>query len=378
MENVLLVEDSAMFAKLVKKKIETVFDVPVYWARTLAEAEDLLEKANGRFSAALLDFNLPDAPNGEIIDKVLSYGISSFVFTSNMTEEVRETVWSKHVADYILKEDKNSLNYIVESMGKLDTNHEHLILIVDDSKTSRTILSELLYVRKYRVINASSGKDALGILEKYPETKLVITDYNMPEMDGFTLCRKIREKHKAEHMAIIGISSNDDRSTGARFIKSGANDFIVKQPFLVEEFYARINDCLETIDLFAKLRDAAINDYLTGLSNRRHFFDVGKTLFTNCVETGEPLSCTMLDIDHFKRVNDTYGHDVGDQALITFSRVLRENSSELEVVSRLGGEEFCILTPGIDLDGVIDRFEELREKIAETPMATLEDGTFLY
>jgi len=139
-----------------------------------------------------LDLNLPDAPNGEVIDLVIKRGVTSFVFTSNMSNSVREQVWSKKVADYILKDDPNSLDYIVKAIKRLDTNQDTLILIVDDSKFFRTQIAELLYVQQYRVITAKSGPEALKIILKHPEIKLVITDYNMPEMDGCQLCRNIR------------------------------------------------------------------------------------------------------------------------------------------------------------------------------------------
>lgn len=378
MKNVLLVEDSPMFGKLAKKKIESAFDVPVFWAKSYAETEDLLKKANGDFSCALLDYSLPDATNGEVIDLVISHGITSFVFTANASEEVRSHVWSKKVADYILKDDPNSIDYIVSTMERVENNQDTLILVVDDSKTFRTMISELLYVRKYRVINASSAESALNILKKYPEIKLMITDYNMPQTDGFKLCQQVRLQYSAEHMAIIGMSSEEDISLGAQFIKSGANDFVVKQSFLVEEFYSRIKNCIETIELFTKLRQAANCDFLTNLYNRRHFFEAGEKLLAEKKESETALSCTILDIDHFKQINDTYGHDVGDEVLRSFSKLLKENSSEYELVARTGGEEFCILTPGLDLCGTVDRFEDLRTKIENSPLTTLPDGSSLY
>ncbi|MGL1933178.1 MAG: diguanylate cyclase [Desulfotalea sp.] len=374
MKSVLLVEDSQMFGRLAKSKIEAEFEVPVVWTKTLAMTKQILESSASNFSAALLDFNLPDAPQGEVIDEVLSYGITSFVFTSNMTEEVRELVWSKKVADYILKEDPNSLDYIINAMRQVEKNQDTLVLIVDDSITSRTLLSELLYVRKFRVINATNGADALGIIDNYPEIKLVITDYNMPKMNGYVLCQKIRERYKADRMAIIGISSEEDRSIGARFIKSGANDFVVKQSFLVEEFYSRVKDCLETIELFSKIRYTAMNDYLTGLFNRRHFFHEGNIIHQRCRKKCEQLSFAILDIDHFKNINDSYGHDLGDVALQNIANLLKENASESEIIARFGGEEFVILTPYLAGNALVERFETLRLKIETTPIATLSDG----
>ncbi len=372
MQQILLVEDSKMFGKLAKAKIEKIFDIPVFWTRTLAETEKLLAMAKGNFSMALLDFNLPDAPNGECIDRVVAEGITTFVFTAELNDEVRNFVWSKKVADYILKEDPNSLEYIVAAMRQLEENQDSLVLVVGDSADYRTVVSELLYVRKFRVLNATDGKSALEILCQHPEVKLVITDFIMPGMDGCTLCQKIREKYRRDRLAIIGFAAKNEGNIGARFIKNGANDFIIWQSFLVEEFYCRVNHCMETLSLIGKIREGAIRDFLTGLYNRRYFFDAGNELLNHCRESGERLACIMLDIDFFKKVNDTYGHDVGDLVIKSMARMLREDSGSHDIVARIGGEEFCILTPGGARREVIARFENLRRKIKETPVTMLD------
>lgn len=373
MRQILLVEDSNMFGRLAKAKIEKTFDIPVFWTKTLAETEKLLAMAKGNFSMALLDFSLPDAPNGEVIDRVVAEGITTFVFTAELNDEVRNFVWSKKVADYILKENPNSLDYIITAMRQLEENQDSLVLVVGDSADYRTLVSELLYVRKFRVLNATDGRSALEILSQHPEVKLVITDFTMPGMDGCTLCQKIREKFRQDRLAIIGFAAKNEGNIGARFIKNGANDFIIQQSFLVEEFYCRVNHCMETLNLIGKIREGAIRDFLTGLYNRRYFFDAGNELLNHCRESGERLACIMLDIDFFKKVNDTYGHDVGDLVIKSMAKMLREDSRSQDIVARIGGEEFCILTPGGTRREVITRFENLRRKIKETPVTMLKE-----
>jgi diguanylate cyclase (GGDEF)-like protein len=378
MKQILLVEDSLMFGKLTKSKIEKAFDAQVYWARNMAEALRLLELAQNSFSLALLDLNLPDAQHGEIVDIVVGRGITSIVFTANAENSVREFVWSKKVADYIIKEDPNSIEYLLSAMRQLQKNRDSLVLVVDDSSHSRTLISELLYVRQLRVINAVDGKTALEILDRYPEIQLVITDFSMPGMDGCTLCQRIRKKFKPDQLAVIGISSVDDAGIGARFIKSGANDFIIKHAFLVEEFYCRVNHCLETIELFSRIRENSIRDFLTGLYNRRHFFDAGNTLFQHTREEGDQLACALIDIDHFKKVNDTYGHDVGDGVIRALADLLCRYKGEDDIVARMGGEEFCILAPRLGATQVRKKFEKLLQKIRTTPIPYTEDAAPLY
>lgn len=368
MKQILLAEDSAMFGRLTKTKIQSVFDIPVFWTKTLQETIDILNLSNDNFSMALLDFNLPDAPNGEVIDEVVNRGISSFVFTSNMSNEVREQVWSKKVADYILKDDPNSLDYIITAIRRLKKNEDSLVLIVDSSDESRAMLSELLYIQKYRVLTAQNGKTALGILEQHPDIKLLLTEFDLPDMNGWMFCQQIRSKHKLDDLAIIGMSSGTDPSIGARFIKSGANDCINRQNFVVEEFYSRVNHSVSTIDLSRKNKEDAIKDHLTGLYNRRYFFDAGKMLFSSSKRNQISLVCAMLDIDYFKRVNDTHGHDVGDLVIKFVAQNILNTFRTTDIVARLGGEEFCVLAVNMSREGAINRFEELRRKIEETPI----------
>ena len=149
MDKILIVEDSVTFGLLVKNKIESELETSVVWVKTLRDTIKILGLENINISAALLDFNLPDAPNGEVIDEVVKHGIPSIIFTGNVDEDVRDLVWSKKVADYILKDDENCLDYVVTVIKRLTQNQESKILVVDDSSFFRKIISDLLYVHQF-------------------------------------------------------------------------------------------------------------------------------------------------------------------------------------------------------------------------------------
>lgn len=364
MEKVLIVEDTNFFGLMIQNalKSETAFEG--VWARDMGEAVDILNQSDASFFAAILDFNLPDAPHGEIIDVVVARKIPAIVFTADLSQEVRQLVWSKRVADYALKDDSQSLNYIVNLLKRFKKNTAIKILVVDDSMLFRTALTDLLEIHCYRVMDACNGVEALEILAKHPDIKLVVTDFSMPEMDGFTLTRKIRERCTKNELAIIGISSEGNSLLAAQFIKSGANDFIIKQSFLTEEFYSRITQNIENLEHIETLKDASIKDFLTGLYNRRYFFDVGRKLFANAQRDNTHLGCAMIDIDHFKQVNDTYGHEAGDIALCHVTDIMKKRMRETDIVARVGGEEFCILAVNMTVDTATKLFEELRRRIA--------------
>ncbi len=368
METVLIVEDTSFFGLMIKDRLnaETTFDA--VWVRTMSEAVNLLDEADTTFFAAILDFNLPDAPHGEIIDEVVGRHIPVIVFTSDLSEEVRETVWSKSVADYALKDDSQSLDYIISMLNRIRKNTDIKVLVAEDSMFFRKILTDLLRIHRYNVLNARNGIEALDVLEKHPDIKLVITDFNMPEMDGFTLTRKIREMYNKNELAIIGISSEGKNILAARFIKNGANDFIIKQSFLTEEFYSRVTQNIESLEHIQMVKDASVKDFLTGLNNRRYFFDAGRKLFANAVRDHLTLICGMIDIDNFKRVNDTYGHETGDLAICHVSSILKSRIRETDIVARLGGEEFCILAVNMGIGNADKIFEGLRRKVEESPI----------
>ena len=368
MKPILVVEDSPMFGRMIKNKIEEKIKTAVIWTTTLADTRSVLERSAGEFSVALLDFTLPDAPEGEVIDEVVAKGIPVIVFTSNIESEVRDKIWAKKVADYVSKEDPNSLDYIVSLINQLQRNKESKILVVDDSSFFRKIISDLLYIQQYEVLTAESGRDALHILDKFPDIKVVITDFNMPNMDGCILSQKIRQKFKKEDLAIIGISAEGDKNMAVHFIKSGANDFIVKQTFLVEEFYCRVNQCIENIDLIRTTRIASIRDFLSGLYNRRYYFDAGRKFFLKSKRDHVSLLCAMIDIDFFKKVNDTYGHDVGDLVIQHVASLLQDSMREGDIVCRFGGEEFCVLAGHMEIDRAFTMFEQIRRLIQDTPI----------
>lgn len=260
MSRILVVEDSAVFANLVKKEIEAKLGMTVALSKSYMETQKLLtdmEEENffseDNFFIAVLDLNLPDAPHGKVVDLVLSKNIPSIVFTAEFDDKIRELIGSKEIIDYVYKRGKQDVQYLVALIKRIHANRSVKILVVDDSMTFRTKMCALLRIHQYIVVEAEDGADALKKIQENPDIKLVITDYEMPVMDGFALTQKIREKHDKNMMAVIGISSHGEPSLCARFLKNGANDFINK-PFLAEEFYCRVTQNVEIIEHLQRLR----------------------------------------------------------------------------------------------------------------------------
>ncbi len=364
---ILVVEDSKFFRTLVCREIARRIDAEVVTAQSLAEAKVKVEAAARPFDLALADLILPDAQEGEVVDWLQGHGVPCIVFTGIFSDELRERLLAQHIIDYVVKDTPSSLNYLMGLVEELSRNRQNKVLVVDDSATARHHIAGLLQSYQFQVVEAEDGEQGLAVLAADPDIRLVVTDYHMPVMDGVEMVKRMRATHDQDRLAIIGVSSGGGSALSARFIKFGANDFINK-PFLPEEFLWRVMQNVRMLDMVKRLTELTVIDPLTGLHNRRFLFDAGRTLIARAARDGVPVTVAMIDVDHFKAVNDTYGHDGGDAVLRRIGAVLRSMSRASDVVARFGGEEFAILATDMDEAGARTYFERLRAAIAAEPV----------
>jgi len=375
---VLIVEDSRSVAKKIATMLTERWGCDVHIAESLSEAKKLLEKHGWDYVSAVCDVNLPDAPNGEIIDLLKELSIPTIAITNVLDEKLRGMIVKKGVADYVLKDGDIEYEYIAQLIGRLYKNLSIKVLIVSDSLSARTILEHMLKTQCLQTLVAADGKTALRLLNEYPDIQLVIVDYpkpdpvitdypvlELPGMDGFAFTQEARKLRGKDRLAIIGISASPDESVAARLLKYGANEFIFK-PFSYEELSCRVAQNLEMMEQIETIREVANRDFLTGLHNRRFFFERGQEIYHIAAQEDVPLAIAMVDIDNFKTLNDTYGHDVGDIVLKHCSRLLSQNFGK-ELLARLGGEEFAVLIYKTSLPDVRARFEKFVRKVAVTP-----------
>jgi diguanylate cyclase (GGDEF)-like protein len=365
-KKILVVEDSQMVMKVIRHVMNQEPTIEAVYAESFAEAKQRYEEEQDDLFAALVDLNLPDAPDGEVVDYMLDLGVPTIVLTGSFDEERREELLSKGIVDYVTKEGRYSYAYAVNMINRLRKNQDIKVLVVEDSTTSRTFICELLRRHLFQVLEAGDGVEAIKMLLQHPEVKLLITDYNMPNMDGFELVQALRGKYDKSDLIIIGLSAEGQGSLSAKFIKNGANDFLPK-PFYHEEFHCRVMHNVESLELIEQIKDAANRDHLTKAYNRRYFFEVGEAMYTQAKEKGSPLAAVIIDIDHFKKINDTHGHEVGDLALKQFSDCLTENLGRF-LVARAGGEEFFALLPGLDNEKALAFIDKLRDIVASNPV----------
>lgn len=358
---ILLIEDSVALSMLLKQRIEADTGAEVLHCESMAAAKTLLGSAP--ITLALTGLNLPDAPKGEILTLLADNRIPTIVFTGTFDAEARRRYAEKKIIDYIIKDGQRTVDVVVATVDRIISNRQYSVLVVDDARAVRSELAEMLSRQNFKVRDAHSGQQALQILAEDETIQLVITDYHMPDMDGYELTRRIRETRSSEELRIIGVSSSSDRLLSASFLKAGASDFIY-MPFVPEELQCRIDNNIETLKQLKRLRHLAERDHLTDLPNRRYFFDKTRALLEN-INSGQGTgSIAIMDLDHFKKINDTLGHDAGDRTLQNVATLLSDMcEAGGHMPARLGGEEFAIFLNGLDAHAAFRFCEELRVRI---------------
>ena len=228
------------------------------------------------------------------------------------------------------------------------------ILIAEDSSVQRQILTSVLEEWGYEVVSAEDGNEAWNLLRNGNAPQLALLDWIMPEMDGTEVCQKVRERGNEPYTYLILLTSLDEKTNTVKGLDAGADDYLTK-PFDPHELRARLRVGermleiqRELITAREELRLQATQDALTGMLNRRLVLDILERELTRGQRLELPLAVLMIDIDHFKAVNDTYGHQAGDAVLKEVAARVSTTVRPYDSVGRYGGEEFLVILPGCD------------------------------
>ena len=250
------------------------------------------------------------------------------------------------------------------------------VLVVDDDPIQRRQLEVTLGRWGYEVRTAKDGREALRLMSEQGPIQIVVADWMMPEMDGIELCRRIRGNEGHPYVYVVLVTSRDHRDDIVTGLDAGADDYLTK-PIHHGELRARIRAGQRIVDLQSRLlaaqerlRVEATHDALTGLWNRRAILANLERELLRAGRQGSSTAVALIDLDHFKRVNDTHGHLVGDEVLRETARRLGGAVRPYDFVGRYGGEEFLVVAPGHDHDRALDLAERIRRVFAEAPVAT--------
>lgn len=248
------------------------------------------------------------------------------------------------------------------------------ILIADDDKVNRLVLTTFLEKWGYEVLTAEDGTQAWEMLQQEGAPRLVILDWMMPGFDGPDICRKLRERNEPSQLYLILLTTKFQKQDIIEGLEAGADDYLTK-PFDHNELRARLRAGRRILELHEEMLRAhdrlqfqASHDALTGLWNRAATLEILHTELARSQRDGSSVSVLMADLDHFKRINDTYGHLAGDSVLREVTRRLRSHVRAYDTVGRYGGEEFLIIMPGTDLATTARLAERLRLAVGEAPV----------
>ncbi len=364
MKKILIIDDDIAIVRFLKDMISHKLNLPLDTAINLVEATKLLNESN-EYAIALVDTALPDAKDGECVDLVLKHHIPVIAMTESTDGDLRKRMMQKDILDYVNKENASSFDYAKRLIQFVHGFEGSKILLVDDSQTSRLQIKFSLEKLPLEIYEADDGIKALEVLEEHQDIKLIITDKSMPNMDGIELIQEVRKKYSMHELSIIGISASIEPMMSVEFIKQGANDFITK-PFIKEEMFSRVISSLEMLYYIRLAEESAVKDYLTGLYNRRFLYETGTKLYENARRKQLSLVVAMLDIDYFKKINDRYGHEAGDTALKTLGGIFLKTFRSSDVLTRYGGEEFCVLLTNTDVTSAVEVMKKVCKIVEDT------------
>lgn len=248
------------------------------------------------------------------------------------------------------------------------------VLIADDDEIARELLCASLESWDYIPVVCKNGQEALDCLEAANSPQIAILDWNMPGISGPEICRQLRARQPAPYTFVMLLTNRDDYSDQLTGLKSGADDFITK-PFDPPELKLRLRTGVRILKLQSQLEQArdtyrheAESDELTGLWNRRSLQARLELEINETGRTGTPFSLVIVDIDHFKQINDTLGHNVGDAALRHVAKCLKLSTRSGDIIGRYGGDEFVLLLPDANVVDARQAAERLRLRVASADL----------
>jgi diguanylate cyclase (GGDEF)-like protein len=377
MKKILIIDDDKIYAKNLKKSIlkdTTIQSVTIVNSVTELEQIDIKQ-----FDLIISDIFMENYNEEYIKENIISKNIPVIVTTGFPDKVIKEKLQKLNIVDFIIKTDSIKFNQIIDKIKILNYLEKYSILIVDDSKTS--LLINIKILKKYypftKILVAENAKKALEKIEEYKNIKLIITDYEMPQMSGAELIRNIRKTYDIDQKIIIAISGIEDKQTASILLKIGANDFLYK-PVSEEELMCRIDNNIKIMLLIDKIKNIAYKDILTNLFNRRYCFETVNKLFLTAKKENKPVTILMCDIDNFKNINDTYGHQTGDIIIQETAKIIQNSIKKNDIACRYGGEEFAVFLYDYNLTLATLIAEKIKKTIEFSTITDKENNKIRY
>lgn len=364
MERVIIYDNNQSFIENLSKRIQTdLEDVKVEIYDNIESLREALISNVDQYIFSIIDIDTDTDKCHSVIELISTQYIPMLILTDVKNLSLRDQTIKKYpIIDYATKDSSKNFHYIVSMIKHMKNAQDIEILLVSNSEHDRNYMYDNLLRRyPFDIIDVKDKEGVGNAIEQYENIKMMIIDI-MPEDEALEIVEEVREFEQKDSLAIMAVTSRENSYLAAKYLQLGANDFIVK-PIEIETFHSRMNVMIETLSLFRELHQLANVDYLTGLYNRRYFFESGNMLFANAQRKNISIYTAMIDIDHFKSINDTYGHNVGDIVLKEVAYLFKENFRSSDLLARVGGEEFALILVDPDEAYIPELFENLRKKV---------------
>lgn len=367
---VLLIEDTRLYSVAVRGLLESRFGCKVVHCPTLAAVKREFEMSCDRFDVAILDLCLADAPNGETLDFVRALGIPAIVFSGFTSEARREAILADGAAELVYKNSPRSLDDLAAAIERMLSVHLRSVIVIDPVDRGASEIVGAVNSGAFSVIHCRAPTEALAVLDaSNGAIELLIVRADIAAEDDHALLSTVGVRFGEDAVRVVGFSSGEGAGDVGRFLKAGGADFL-QLPMKTSDIEARLTHTLAIHRQIQSLKRMASRDYLTDMLNRRYFFDRGPKMVDMCLRQSAPACAALVDIDHFKRLNDTYGHEIGDLVLKAVARKLLQIVGEKHhLPARIGGEEFALLLTNMDVEQGYLFCDRIRTEISMTRIA---------
>jgi len=366
---ILIIEDDKFYGRNLKRTIEKELEFEVDCVSDVKS----LEQLNLNYELIISDIFMENYDEKYIEKNLIPQHIPIILITGFPDKELKRKLRKLNIVDFIIKTESNRFDQIIDKLKILNYTKNRSFLIVDDSKTA-TLINMLIIKKHYpmsKIYTAQNGIEALEKLKKEKDIKLILTDYEMPEMNGAEFIKKVRERYSFEDKIIIALSSASSQELSSTLLKIGANDFL-RKPFNDEELVCRCDNNFKISMLIDEVKNLAFRDSLTNLYNRRYFFETAQKMFLTALRKKVPITILMADIDHFKKINDKYGHQMGDEVIKNSAKILKSSVRKNDIVARYGGEEFVVLLFDCNKENGYKVAEKIRKRVEESSLNGLK------
>lgn len=370
-KKILLIDDNKMLGKLLAKKIQTTLNCEVDIVFSLAETKAL---PDDEYFLTFADLCLPDAPNGEVVDYVLTKNWPVIVLTASNDKATKDKFMDKDILDYIFKESDTCIDQIIDSIVKLERYAKTKVILALSKLPERNEIKKILTQRKFNVLAAAHGEEAMSYLNDNNDVKLIIADANMPVISGSELLSEVRTRFGDHDLGVIILGDKDDALESSLLI-NGANEYLIK-PLNKESFNCRLDRCLNYMANMQFLSIYNNLDPISGVKNSNALLNCVEDYLNEISGKEEEFAFAFLDIDNLRNLNEEYGHKVGDKIVKICADEASNEVKGRDIVGRYSPEKICIVLKNVSQERAIKILSRIRVNIKKAGILVNLDEVF--